>query len=280
MIYPVSSLAGFDAALLHEYAQFRSLLPAEPDPVVQRRFAQYGVFPKLGWALIGVGEQEALAAEDPSLLHATLTRFLKCAHHCWGPTDETGLHWGGQDFSALVVPALYSAPLGRAYAAAAFHGGRPMSRTGHGASVHAANLMVCLECPAWPQRAKAVARAEAFVSARSRPQADQAFVRFFLAILAQDAPAVAEALGAFADAYGRSDWGRHKPWTAPVFLQGLITYASRHLASPVDAATHGALVSADRIWLWAAMDRSLDQLALAPHRFAGPLDFLNDLSIT
>lgn len=273
----LSSIADFDAALLCEYARFRSLFPGASDAYVQRRFAQYGVFPELGWALIGIGENEALTAKDPSILYATITRFLKCAHHCWGPTDETGLHWGGQDFCALVVPSLYSALLGNAYIASAFNCARPMSRNGYGPYLHAANLMVCIECPTWPFRAKAVTLAEAFVSSKSRAKTDKAFVGFFVAVLAQDRRALTEALVVFSDGYGKSDWGRNKPWTAATFIQAMFTYASSRVAEPVDAQTHRSLLSEDRIQLWSAMQQTLDKLALEPHNFPEPLGFLSDL---
>lgn len=273
-----SSIAEFDAALLGEYARFRSLFPQEPDAFVQRRFVQYGVFPTLGWTLIGIGEKEALAADDPALLFATITRFLKCAHHCWGPADETGLHWGGSDFCALVVPSLYSALLRNAYLASAFHGGRPISRRGYGAYVHAANLMVCIECPTWPFRAQALELAKAFAASGGRSKTDPAFVGFFLAVLERDGQAIAQALSALSTGYLRSDWGRHKPWTAGTFMQALITYANDRAAGAVDARTHQALVSAERIQAWAAMSSMLDELARVPHRFAEPLGFLDDLS--
>lgn len=279
MDYSLSSIADFDSALLNEYSRFRSLFPDEGDAFVQRRFAQYGVFPKLGWALIGVGEAEALAAKDPSILYATITRFLKCAHHCWGPTDQTGLHFGGYDFCALVMHSLYSALLGNAYIASTFHCGRLISRNGNGAHVHAANLMVCIECPTWPFRARAVTLAEAFVASKNRAKTDKAFVSFFVAVLAEDRRAVAEALAAFSDGYGRSDWGRHKPWTGATFIQSMITYARSHVAEAVNDQTHRALLSEDRIQLWSAMSRTLDRLALVPHRFPEPLGFLDDLSI-
>lgn len=270
------ALQAFDAALLDSYLQMRQLLPGEDEAVVQRRFAQYGVFPKLGWPLIAEGEAQALAAQDPGLLHGTLLRFLKCAHHCWGVADESGLHWGGADFCATVVHSLHSAALGGDYIAAVFHRARPMSKTGHAPLVHAANLMLSLQCRDWPHCQAALTRAQAFVAKRM-PGADQAFVAFFLALLDQDRTRVADSLLAFADHYGRSDWGRHKPDTQAALIQGMLAFAQRHAPAAVDADLQRRLASAERIALWAALADSLQALQRTPHRFAAPLDFLNPL---
>lgn len=280
MNLPFSSLAEFDAALLDEYTRFRHLLSDQSESAVQRRFAQYGIFPKLGWALIGVGETQALSAQDPGVLYATIAKFIKCAHHCWGPADEAGIHHGGYDFCTLVQPALYSALLGRTYLASAFHGGRPLSRNGYGAYLHAANLMVCLENEAWPFREQAVTKARAFTAAKSPSKIDKAFVGFFIGVLDRDRAAIAAALSECARGYLKSDWGRHKPWTKATFIQAMVTYAGFHVSGPVDAATHRALVSEDKLALWSAMSENLDGYARTPHRFAEPLGFLNDLDVS
>lgn len=277
---PLSSLAEFDAALLDEYTHLRNLLPAEAEAVIQRRFAQQCIFPKLGWALIGIGEAQALSANDPGVLYATIARFIKCAHHCWGPADAAGIRQTGYDFCTLVQPALYSALLGRSYIASAFDGGRPMSTNGYGAYMHAANLMVCLESKAWPFRDKAIARARAFAASKGASKIDKAFVGLFIAVLDEDRAAMAAALAAFAEGYLKSDWGRHKPWTQATFIQAMVTYAGFHVSAPVDAATHRALVSKDKLALWSAMSENLDGYARAPHRFAEPLGFLNDLGVS
>jgi hypothetical protein len=271
-----SSIAEFDQALLDEYARFRALLLDQPESLVQQRFAQQGVFPKLGWALIGIGEAEALARKDPRVLYETIARFVKCAHHCWGHADEHGLHWGGSDFCGLVVPSLYSTLIGPAYLASAFHCRRPRSSQGYGACVRAANLMLCIECPSWPHRDKAISQAGAFMAARSPSKVDRAFVGFLLGALAGDRAAIGEHLSTFSAGYLASDWGRHKPWTRPTFVQALITYAGFQVVEPVDAQTHRTLVSGERIELWAELTRVLPELLGQPHRFPEPLGFMND----
>jgi hypothetical protein len=273
-----SSLANFDQTLIDEYVQHRSQFASEREALNQRRFAQYRLFPKLGWALIGIGEAQALSSRDARVLYDTMARFIKCAHHCWGPVDERGLHWGGDDFCSLVVPSLYSALLGKSYLASIFHCGRPMSATGYGAYLHAANLMVSLECKDWPFSKKAVARAQSYVASKSKPVADRAFVGFFVAVLAHDRSAIKEALLAFSDGYLKSDWGRHKLATRETFIQAMVTYARGHVADAIDAQTHSALMSEDRIALWNQVLRELDVYARTPHQFPAPIDFLNDLS--
>ncbi len=73
----ISSVDDFDQALLAEYARFVDNMPGQPASDLQKRFVQYGIFPKLGWALIGTGEAQALAANAPAILYGTIARFIK-----------------------------------------------------------------------------------------------------------------------------------------------------------------------------------------------------------
>lgn len=273
----IASIDDFDRSLRSEYARFAGDLPGQPESLVQRRFAQYCVFPKLGWALIGVGEAQALATNDAAILYGTLARFVKCAHGCWGSPDEQGQHPGGYDYCSLVVPALYSALLGKSYIASAFCCRRPVSVTGHAAYRHAANLMVCLECMTWTHREGAIARARSVVSSKSKSKVDMAFVGFFLGIVAEDRDRIADALATFAAGYLQSDWGRHKPLTKSTFVQAMIAYAGLYLTDPIDERTHRSLVSSDRIELWQQFDRRRAEFERSPHRFDGTLSFLDDL---
>ncbi len=275
----LGSLEAFDTALSTEYASLAAQMPDGPEASVQRRFGEYGVFPRLGWDLIGVGDAQALAENDPAILYGTIARFTKCAHACWGRPDERGLHWGGHDFCALVVPSLYSALLGKTYLASVFRCDRGLSVTGHGAYTHAANLMVCLECKPWQHMDKAVSNARAFVTSKGNSKADRAFVGFFLSIHAGDKAQVILALKTFAEAYSKSDWGRHKPLTKPTLIHAMIVYARFYLADPVDERTHRALVPGGRFDLWQQYERRHSEFEHAPHRFAGALGFLNALPV-
>ena len=275
----LTSLATFDAALSAEYASVLCQLPDKPEAFVQRRFSESRIFPTLGWALIGVGDAQALATNDPALLHGTIVRFTKCAHACWGWPGERGLHWGGVDYCALVVPGLYSSLLGKSYLASVFQCGRSPSTMGHGALKHAANLMVCLACNTWPHKDKAIANARSFALAKSNAKADRAFVSFFLALLEGNRPQVSQALVAFTEAYLKSDWGRHKPLTKPTFLQAMVVYASFYLSNSIDEQTHRTLLPAGRFELWKVYERRRAEFERDPHLFVGPLSFLNDVAV-
>lgn len=275
----ISSIEDFDRALSDEYARFVGYFPDKPKAFVELRFAQSGIFPTLGWALIGVGEAQALSADDPAILYATITRFIKCAHSCWGNPDERGLHWGGYDFCSLVVHSLYSALLGKAYIASAFCCNRKISTTGYGAYKHAANLMVCLECNNWKYGEKAINHARTFVSAKSNSKTDKAFVGFFLGILADDTAQVAQAITTFSNGYLKSDWGRHKPLTKTTFIHAMLVYAQFYLTDPVDTETHRTLIPDSRFDLWQECERRRAEFERNPHRFVDSLSFLNDLEI-
>ena len=107
---------------------------------------RYGEFPEPGWALIGAGESQALAAGDAAVPYGAIGHLVTSTHGRSGTPDEQGIHWGGYDRCSLVVPSLRSALIGKACLAAVFCGRRSLSSTGFGPLEHAANLMVCLAC--------------------------------------------------------------------------------------------------------------------------------------
>lgn len=272
-----NTLESFDALLHASYAGFAAELGSSPSGELQRRFAQYRLFPQPGWALPAVGEAQALAADDPALLHGMLVRLVKCAHACWGVPDADGLHMGGGDHSALVVPALYAAPLGRRYLRAAFHGGRRPSRHGWPAYRHVANVLVSLEDPAWRHRAATLDQARAFAAGRSGAAIDRAFVALFIALLDRQAVAVNQALQEVAAGYLRSDWGRHKPQTRSAFLHTLLAEVQHRLPGVVDNATRDATGPDDaRRALWLRVADQPPARALQ-HRFGGALAFMDEV---
>ena len=272
----LSSVADFDLRLTAEYMRFRQSMLDEPEHIVQRRFAQHAIFPALGWSLLGVGEREAISSRSPAPLYGSLSRFLRCAHHCWAQADEKGVHWGGYDHCALVVHSLYSASISSSYAKSAFHCRRPLSRNGYGAYVHGANLMTSIECSTWPFKEKAVAGAQSFVSSKGRTTADRAFVRFLLGVVERERAVAGDALGKFADEYLKSDWGRHKPWTKSALIQSMLAYANNHLSEPVEIGAHRAFLSAEQVWVWTTMRQALGSLEQEWRGFSHPLNFLND----
>lgn len=274
-----ATLEAFDALLHSSYAGLAADQSTASPADLQRRFAQYLLFPQPGWTLPGVGEQQALAADDPALLHGMLVRLVKCAHALWGVPEADGLHWGGGDHSACVVPALYAAPLGRRYAQAAFHSGRAPSRHGWPAYRHAANLLVCLEEPAWRHRATTLDKARAFAAGRSGAAIDRTFVALFIALLDRQPAALNAALLEVAGGFLRSDWGRHKPQTRSAFLHTLLAEVQHRLPGVVSRATLDAMLPDDeRRALWLRLADHPPAAALQ-HRFAGALAFMDDLPL-
>lgn len=280
MKHSISSIEDFDKLLFDEYAKFVGYFPDKPESFIQRRFAQVGIFPDLGWALIEAGETQALSSKNPAFLYAMMSRFTKCAHGWMGHADERGLHGGGYDFCSLVVTSLYSAILGKSYISSIFHCNRKMSVTGYGAYKHAANLMICLECNDWQYKEKSITKAHSFVSAKSNSKIDKAFVGFFLGLLVNDREQVRQSLIYFSEGYLKSDWGKYKPFTKSTFIHALITYSKWYMVNPIDVEAHRALISNDRFELWQEFQILHSQFENQPHQFTAQLSFLNDLTIS
>lgn len=272
---PSPVLDRFDAQLAHEYERMQQLLAGQPTAAVQRRFAEYAVFPKLGWPLLGDGAADAVARQDPVLLGRVLTRFVKCAHATWGHPGADGIHFSGYDHYSLVVTAVHSAPLGTTHLRSVFHADRKPSTNGFAPYKHAANLLSSLAHPAWPHRAKVLKPAEAFVHGKAGAAVDKAFVAVFLGLVAGDAAATGQALVAFNAGYAKSDWGRHKPLTRVPFLQGLVALADAWSVAPVAAEVRAALFTPAEAQLWRAFDALRADGSIADDPFATPLDFLN-----
>jgi hypothetical protein len=271
------TLDGFDSALHSAFERFHALCPDLPPAQMQRRFAQMVVFPHLGWGLLVAGQAQALAEDDPALLHGMLLRFVKCAYACWGEPDTDGLHWGGSDHCALVVPALHAAPLGPGWLRAAFHGERPLSTRGLPALRHLANLLTVLHVPDWRHRDRALAGARDFSARPTTRPADCAFVDFLMALHECQPAATAEALVRFADRWLRSDWGRHKPGTRAAWVWALLVLAERQLPGAVDDATQRKLLLPDVLALWQRQTALPPAPAETVHRFDGELAWLNEL---
>jgi hypothetical protein len=271
------TLDGFDSALHAAFEQFHAQWPDAPPAQMQRRFAQAAVFPHLGWGLLVAGQAQALAEDDPAMLHGMLLRFVKCAYACWGEPDTDGLHWGGSDHCALVVPTLHAAPLGPGWLRAAFHGERPLSTQGRPALRHLANLLTVLHAPDWRHRDRALVDARDFSARPAAKPADRAFVDFLLALHERQRATAAEALVRFAATWLRSDWGRHKPGTLPAWVWALLALAERQLPGAVDAATQRTLLSPAALALWQRQAALRPAAADTVHRFGGELAWLDAL---
>jgi hypothetical protein len=274
-----ATLAEIDTALEAAWDDMARLLDGQAEAEVRQRFGEYAVFPALGWALLAVGDAQALAGRDAGLLHAALVRFAGCAWACWGRLDASGLHpTSGQDHCVRATPAVLAAPLGDAFLHAAFPPQLKPSAQGHAPLRHAANLLASMLHADWPHAGPTRAKALAFRDGTAGHAADRAWVGFLLAVAARDAAGAETCWAAFAQAFVRSDWGRHKPATRPAFLHGMAALAQRHGAGALDAALIERELGADRAALWRQLDGLVAAARAAPMPsagFAGRLAFLN-----
>jgi hypothetical protein len=273
-------LAEFDAALLAKYRESEVALQQFPLLERQQRFAEYSLFPHLGWGLVGALEVEAARAKDPGVLAAGLSRFVKCAHAVWGRADAEGLHPGGYDYCTLVVTAIYSSLLGPKYASQEFHAGRLLSRNGYPAYRHAANLMVCFENAGWAHRSQAEAAGRKFVQSKSASAVDSAFVETLLSALEGNRGNAHAAMARFADGYLKSDWGRQKPFTKSVFMRALATYCGRRLGGEALEVEGIAPNPPEGPTPWNGLRDLRDAGRLSEYQFVEPLEFLNSTSCT
>ena len=272
------SLQAIDAELRDAWQRFVALMPpGEPLGETRARFCALGLFPRPVWPVLIAGEALAVQGHDVLQLHGTLQRVLACAHACWGRADSNGLHHGGEDHCAAVTPALYALALGPGYAASLFHEGRELSAKGHVARRNAANLLVLLHHPGWPHGPKALAAARTMVEGTTGNAAARAFVGVLLALATDDAALLERSLPAFADAFTRSDWGRHLPQRQPIVVASLLALAHRHQpAAEVDALAD-RLLAPERAALWRAHAQALSTGQLPDWTPEGELAFLDNV---
>lgn len=273
-----TSLQQFDLCLAEIYGDYVATLPGQPVELVRRRFAEHGIFPGLGWSLLRFAQTTAIEESQPELLYQGLSRFIKCAHACWGYADEHGIHPGGYDYCALVIPTIYSALFGKSYLQAHFYRARKMSVQSYPAYMHAANLMVTLEHRDWPYAEKAIAKSQAFVGAKSTRKVDSAFVSIFLGLIAQEPERVINAITDFAKGYSSSDWGKNKPGTQSTFLVSIWCYAGFYLPMLSLEALYEVIPQPEHDF-WQKVSLVGLTAELAQHHFAAPLEFLNMLPI-
>ncbi len=269
-------IADVVAAMRARHAHRRAERPDASTEELQERFVRFDLYPDFGWPLVRAGVHEALAGGGARTLHEMLVKFIGLSGRAANRFDAEGLHPGsGADYCWLVPLAVDAAALGdRGLVQRLFHAGRPLSRHGTAAMRHAANLLVLAGNPAWPWRDKALAQAHKGLLGKSLAQVDRAFLGLFLTFVADDAVARRAALQEFAALYLRSDWGRHKPWTKPVFLYGLVSLA-RWFCPSFDWNTDAAPLF-DATWraLWADYEARRGEFSTQQVAFDGDLAFL------
>lgn len=275
MSLPKPSTTEFDKRLEQEYRRVCDFFPSEPESIIQSRFAEYEIFPQLGWSLIGDGEAEAIANDDPAFLGEVLSRFVKCADAKWGQEQSNGIHSEGYDYCALVVTTIYSSLLGKSYLKTKFYSARKPSIEGYAAYKHAANLIMCLEHQDWPYQSKVIKQAIGFVQSKSASAVDRAFVHVFIGLINGDTLGTSDSLLQFNVGYLKSDWGKHKPHTRSTFLQALMTLANSYLVTPIPSEIRLKLFSSKEDDLWQRFHKLRSDGAIPEHIFKSPMQFLN-----
>ena len=223
MIKPEHSIEEYDQLLDAAYVEYAAGDEDIPEAQLRQEFLVSGMWPELGWGVLMIAER-ALSEGDHDLLKACVERFVRHSHLAFSQREGYGT-------ADLLFPALYSALLGREYIQTHFHCASPLAQGVYAPYVHAANLMVITECGTWTHREQALAAASSYLALKKPPAVDKAFVRFFLGLVEQDKVKVSQAFTEFFDGYLKSDWGRYKPWSKPVFREALRCFALTFMAS-------------------------------------------------
>ena len=269
-------IADVVAAMRARHAQRRAERPDASTEELQERFVRFDLYPDFGWPLVRAGVHEALAGGGARTLHEMLVKFIGLSGRAANRFDAEGIHpASGMDYCGLVPLAVDAAALGdRELVQRLFHAGRPLSRHGTAPMRHAANLLVLAIHPDWRWRDQALARAHKGLLGKGLARVDRAFLAIFLSFVADDAAARREALQEFAALYLRSDWGRHKPWTQPVFLYGLVSLARWFCPSFDWSAEAAPLFDATWRALWADYAARRGEFGTQQAAFDGDLAFL------
>lgn len=263
-------------AMRAKFAQRRAEAPEADLAQIEDRFVRFDLFPAFGWPLLRAGVHEAVQSGDAQRLHEALVKFTGLSYRSENRFDDAGLTLaGGVDYCTFVPLAVHAAALGdAALVRRLFHAQRPLSRHGHAALRNAANLLVLAGNPGWQHGEKAVALAQKAVAGKSTARVDRAFIDFFLAVRADDAPRRRAALAEFAGLYLRSDWGRHKPFTQPLFAYGLAGLARWFCPSFDWHAEAAPLFDATWTALWADYELRRAAFDVEAGAFSGELAFL------
>ncbi|HOV57877.1 MAG TPA: hypothetical protein PLN91_08370 [Rhodanobacteraceae bacterium] len=269
-------IADVVAALRARYAQRRAERPDAGLAEVQERFVRLDLYPDFGWPLVRAGVHQAVASGDARVLHEMLVKFVGLSGRAANRFDPDGLHpSSGADYCLLVPLAVDVAALGdRGLVQRLFHAGRPLSRHGGAALRHAANLLVLAISPDWRWRDQALAQANTGLQGKSLARVDRAFLTVFQSFVDDDPAQRRDALQEFAGLYTRSDWGRYKPWTQPVFLYGLVSLARWFCPSFDWSAEAAPLFDATWRALWTSYEARRGEFDARADAFDGDLAFL------
>jgi len=247
--------------------------PQEAEP----KFIAYDIFPSPGWGVIQAGTSLAERTGDPKFLHDMLSKIVSLLYRSDSQFNDKGIGmYSGYDYSVLVDVAIYAAAQKRMRLVRNMFGvERPLSRVGYPPIKHAANLLVGILNPLWEHGKKARSQAEQFVTAKSNSKIDKAFVRYFLGINANDSGLCLSAITEFAQLYCRSDWGRYKPFTKPVFLYGLLSIANECYPNIVQTGKNIQVLGDVWSQLWTKYEDRFQDFNVTSFGFTGNLSFLN-----
>lgn len=268
------TLSEAEEEISRRVAKFLASSPTMPREELEWRFVQH-ILPPLRWGFLAAGTAEAERTGDPNVLHRTLARFVSLTYRGIR-FDEKGICVSsGSDYCELVHPSIWAAAAGRfTLVRRSFHSGRSLSKTGDATSTRAANLLVILGEPGWRHREEALARAEKRLAAKSAPAVDKSFLQLLLALSRADGPAAEEALEAFGGSFLRSDWGRHRPYSKPLFLYGLFALARELRPGVLDRGSVDPLLGDAWADIWRRHEESLPRLRAAEPGFTADLAFL------
>jgi len=247
----------------------------------ESKFITYDIFPTLGWGLVEAGTCQAEAYGNPALLYEMLSKLVSLLYRSLNQFDARGIHISsGYDYSQLVELVVYAAAQNRTeFVSKLFGSERPLSKAGYPPRKHAANLLVALNSPSWKHIDKAISQAEQFVNSKSNSKIDKAFVRYFLGLIERDGSQCSSAIAEFADLYCKSDWGRYKPFTKPVFLYGLLSFANQIHPDIVPTGSNIDVLGESWSRLWTRYEERINEYMNMEYRFTGNLAFLNIRSV-
>ena len=121
---------------------------------------------------------------------------------------------------------------------------------------------------------QALAQANTGLQGKSLARVDRAFLTVFQSFVDDDPAQRRDALQEFAGLYTRSDWGRYKPWTQPVFLYGLVSLARWFCPSFDWSAEAAPLFDATWRALWTSYEARRGEFDARADAFDGDLAFL------
>jgi hypothetical protein len=266
-----------DAQLLDRYTGFAARQTGEPDAIKRVKFLRHILTNDHTWGYIRVGCEEALATRNPRVLHDMLQRYFALTLPVRTVRNAQGIiESSGYDHSGLLDPyvLLLKAQGNDARILAWLPADSAISSVGYEPHVHATNLLLCLLHPDWVEGEIALDRAHHYLTRKAPPNAARQFVDYFLKLLSAAPEEASIALNALSNEFGRSDWGRHRLFSKPVWFAGLAALAD-HAQPGLAARLRAEVLSPEWQALWQAYEDERAAWALDEPPFRGALSLFN-----